>query len=139
MIFQRKGSDRKRYFFVQYEARIPIYSFGKELWRDVDPTVCFQRTNGEELAMRAGAIYDIVVTQPIPLDRVSVSAVDHHYCISGTCNGTSLVQSTKQLRKIAVAQFRHWLSQNEEYSKLFRRFRVLEDTTIDLFDPEDSD
>jgi hypothetical protein len=36
MVFRRTG-DRHRIFFIQYEARIPIYSFDKNLWRQVDP------------------------------------------------------------------------------------------------------
>ena len=32
MVFRREAAVRNRYFFVQYESRIPIFSFGKNLW-----------------------------------------------------------------------------------------------------------
>ena len=34
MLFRRSGDDRRRYFLVQYEAKIPIYEFKGELWRE---------------------------------------------------------------------------------------------------------
>jgi len=139
MVLRRQGTDRNRYFFVQYEARIPIYSFGKKVWRNVNPTAYFQKADGDTLAMKPGAIYDIVVTQPISLSHVSIASADHPRCISGTCNGMGRVQSTKQLRKIALGQFYQWLSQDEEYGNLLKRFRCLEGMTIDLLPPDDFD
>ena len=135
MVFRREGSDRNRYFFVQYEARIPVYSFGKDRWRNVNPAAYFAKLNDEDLAMKPGAIYDIVITQPIALDRISINAADHPRCISKICNGLSLGQSRRRLTTTALNEFRYWLSENKEYRKLFRRFRILEGKEIELFNP----
>ncbi|MCK5602773.1 hypothetical protein KAR91_12910 [Candidatus Pacearchaeota archaeon] len=135
MVFRRQSGDRKRYFFVQYEARIPVYSFEKNLWRVVRPGSYFNNDDGK-LAKKPGAIYDIVITQPMTLEHVSIKAVGHPKCISGKCTGTRIVQSRKRLAKIAVGEFRYWLSDNEEYKKLYKRFSILDGEKIELFDPE---
>jgi hypothetical protein len=139
MVFRRTGSDRNRYFFIQYEAQIPVYSFGKNKWRTVNPSAYFQNTNGEELAMKPGAVYDIVITHPVALDRVSIDAVDHPWCISGNCNGMSLSRSRKRLANVAVDQCYFWLSASKDYRKLVKRFRVLDGEKIELFKPKNND
>lgn len=135
MVFRRQSSKRKRHFFVQYEARIPVYSFGKKLWRVVKPASYFDAEDGK-LEKKDDAIYDIVITQPITLEQVSIRAVDHPKCISGDCTKMKIAQSRKRLAKIAVEEFRDWLSDNKEYKKLYRRFNVLYGNKIELFDPE---
>lgn len=139
MVFRRTGSDRNRYFFIQYEAQIPIYSFGKNKWRNVDPAAYFQNANGEELAMKPGAIYDIVITHPVTLDRVSIDAVDHPRCISEICNGMSLSRSRKRLAIVALDQCYDWLSASKDYRKLLKRFPVLDGEKIELFKPKSND
>jgi hypothetical protein len=138
MVFRREGRDRNRYFFVQYEARIPVYSFGKDRWRTVNPAAYFVKINGEELAMKPGAIYDIVITQPVSLERISIDATHHPYCVSGVCNGLSLAQSRKLLAETALKEFYNWLSGNKEYRNLLRRFRILDGEEIELFKPATS-
>jgi len=138
MVFRRQR-DRKRYFFVQYEARIPIYSFGKKKWRIVRPEAYFDNANGERLTMKDKAMYCIVVTQPIALDRVSVSAVRHLRCRTSVCAGLDLVQAQKRLATIATDELHRWLSDNEEYRKLVNRFKSLAGQTVELPDPEDDD
>ncbi len=138
MVFRRQGDDRNRYFFVQYEARIPVFSFGKQVWRNVTPAAYFRNGNGEDLAMKPGAIYDIVITQPIGLKGVSIDAVDHPWCIAKICNGMNLNRSRRRLADVAEDEFYCWLSENEEYRRLFRRFSVLNERHVKLFDPDET-
>jgi hypothetical protein len=98
MAFRRQGDDRHRYFFVQYEARIPVYSFGKQVWRNINPATYFKDVNGDNLEMKPGAIYDIVITQPLSLKGVSIKAVNHPWCVAEICNnGMSLRRSSREL------------------------------------------
>ncbi|MCH8292872.1 tetratricopeptide repeat protein [Candidatus Poribacteria bacterium] len=100
MVFRREGDDRNRYFFVQYEARIPIYSFEKTLWRSVKPTSYFQSVD-DGYAMKPGAIYDIVLTEPMGIDDVKIEAVKHPYCISKQCSGLTRSDGQEILQEIA--------------------------------------
>lgn len=134
MVFRRQGDDRNRYFFVQYEARIPIYSFGKNLWRKVKPYSYFQTTS-DGVSLKPGAIYDIILTASITLDDTQIDAVKHPYCISGKCQGMSRLGGTKILRNIASQQFRRWLQRNRSYANLFNRLPVLAGVEVELFDP----
>jgi len=139
MVFRRTGSDRNRYFFIQYEAQIPVYSFGKNKWRNVNPAAYFQNAKGKELAMRPGAIYDIVITHPVTLDRVSIGAVDHPRCIPGNCIGMSLSRSRKRLARVAIDQCYDWLSTSNDYRNLLKRFPVLDGEKIELFKPKNNE
>ena len=67
MVF-RRTTGRQRHFFVQYEAHIPIYSFGTTLWRSVNPFHYFENAG-------VGAIWDIILTEPIPIDDASINPV----------------------------------------------------------------
>ena len=89
--------------------------------------------------MKPGAIYDIVVTQPLSLKEVSIDAVDHPNCISGECSGIDRNRGKGILVSIAKNEIYYWLSENAEYRALFRRFGVLDGTRIKLFDPENND
>jgi hypothetical protein len=131
MVFQRIGTERKRYFFVQYESRIPIFSFGKNLWRTVNPEYYFNKSKGR-VTMRAGAIYDIVLTLPLPLTDYTIQAVNHPRCISGKCSGTSTPQSQKIVHLIASAQARQVLTESSEIQDLLQRFPCLEGRKVKL-------
>jgi len=45
MVF-RRTRGRQRYFFVQYEARIPVFDFEGNLWRRVSPQAYFDQEGG---------------------------------------------------------------------------------------------
>jgi hypothetical protein len=79
MAFRRIGG-RKRFFFVQYEAQIPIYSFESKVWRTVIPVSYFTDAG-------IGAIWDIVLTQPIPIENAAITCVEHPSCIPAKCLG----------------------------------------------------
>ena len=134
MVFRRKGG-RYRFFFVQYEARIPIYSFGKDLWRNVNPRHYFYKARSG-LSLKPGAIYDIVLTQVTDLDDVTIEATDHPWCMYQKCQGMDKEDGSKVLRTIARDEFYYWLSQDKEYKKLFRRFSVLDGAKVTLSDPK---
>lgn len=101
--FRRGGqSKRNRYFFVQYEAMIPIYSFKGDVWRRVNPEVYFQKNKDETLRLKDRAIYEVVLTSRVSLDEsVSISGVNHEKCIPVKCNGSSKGHSRKVVRQIA--------------------------------------
>src|ERR1051326_7646493 len=85
--FRRQGEDRERHFFVQYEAMIRIFNFEGNVWRTVNPRHYFKRED-DGLYLKTGAIYDIVLTQPIPLEYAkAIIAIDHPKCIPSKCRG----------------------------------------------------
>lgn len=114
MAFRRIGG-RRRHFFVQYEATIPIYSFGKELWRGVNPKHYFEKAG-------VGAIWDIILTAPVTLHDISVSPVEHPSCIPGKCQGTSRSHNRRILREIARQDFGTVLRDSEVYAQFLARF-----------------
>ncbi len=134
MVFRRQADNRNRYFFVQYEARIPIYSFGKKLWRTVNPYSYFQNTSGS-VSLKPGTIYDIVLTTSVNLDDSEVEAVKHSCCISGKCDGISRSKAQNILQDLATREFCRWLERNRGYARLFKRFRTLDGAEVELFDP----
>jgi len=136
MVFRRKDENRLRYFFVQYEARIPIYSYGKNLWRKVDPTSYF---SGDDytLDLKPGAIYDVIVTEALQLGEAEIEAVNHPWCISEKCDGLSASKAQDILEKVAREEFKSWLKQSVGYRKLLSQFPILEGASIKLFSTQD--
>ncbi|NGZ07875.1 MAG: hypothetical protein CV088_00585 [Nitrospira sp. LK70] len=124
MAFRRTGG-RKRFFFVQYEAQIPIYSFESKIWRTVNPKHYFTDTG-------IGAIWDIVLTQPILIGSAVVTGVEHPSCISGKCNGSSARANRKSLRSLAKEKLTELLVSNNEYASFLKRFDVAEGMEITL-------
>ena len=134
MVFRRQGDKRQRYFFVQYEARIPIYSFGKKLWRKLNPYSYFEyRRNA--VSLKTGAIYDIVLTESVSLADAEIVAVEHSCCVSGKCGGLKRSRGQKLLQRVATQEFQFWLERNRGYAHLFKRFRVLGGAEVELPDP----
>ena len=138
MVFRRTSANRNRYFFVQYEARLPIYSFDKQLWRTVKADAYFTK-RAKKLYMKTRAIYDIVITHPIPLGDVKIEGVEHPNCISGKCNGSSLKNSRKMVKRHAIGEWKYWMANCEEYAKIMNRFPRLDGAMVRLFDPDDDD
>jgi hypothetical protein len=89
------------HFFVQYEAKVPVYSFRKNLWRTVNPAVYFQKSLDGSLGQKVGAIYDIIITQPISIKSATIQGVKHPRCIPRKCNGVSLRESGLLIKKVA--------------------------------------
>ena len=124
MVFRRIGG-RHRHFFVQYETLIPIYSFEEELWRRVDPNYYFKNAG-------VGAIWDIVLTQPIPIDDVTVTPVEHPSCIPNKCRGTTQGTNRRALKEVATAELMKLLEGSSDYRHFSARFPVAEGLTIEL-------
>ncbi|MGO8690144.1 MAG: hypothetical protein ACLQLG_10955 [Thermoguttaceae bacterium] len=124
MVF-RRTSGRHRYFFVQYETLIPIYSFEEKLWRSVQPSYYFDNAG-------VGAIWDIVLTQPIPIDDITISPVDHPSCIPQKCRGTTQSTNRRALRAVAETEFVKLLKESSDYRQFSARFPFAEGLTIAL-------
>ena len=138
MVF-RRTSDRKRYFFVQYEARLPIYSFGKKLWRNVNAASYFTKNGKTRLQKTAGAIYDIVITHPLSLAEVTIKGVNHPSCISKKCTGSNALKSKAAVDKLAVKDWRAWMADSDEYNRFIGRFPSAVGSKVKLFDPLETD
>ena len=134
MAFRRESADRNRHFFVQYESRLPIYSYEKESWRTINAGSYFKKS-GKRLVHMPGAIYDIVLTQPLLLDSVIIRGVDHPKCIPAKCSGSSQSKSERQVRKVATEEWQQLMIVCEEYQMIMSRFPGLEGGTVKLFDP----
>lgn len=128
--FRRKG-ERHRYFFVEYEARIPIYSFKGDSWRRVNSKVYFDSsTNG--LHLKDGAIYDVVLTTEIPLKKMQVEPVHHPKCISGKCSGVSKREARKMIEKIALCYVREKIYNDGILDGFVNIFPDLEGLTLNI-------
>ena len=128
--FRRKG-DRHRYFFVEYEARIPIYSFKGDSWRRVKSKVYFDSsTNG--LCLKDSAIYDVILTTEIPLRKIQVEPVNHPKCISGKCSGISRAKAKKILEKIALRYVREKIYNDGILDNFIEIFPDIEGLTLNL-------
>ena len=97
MVFRRTGTDRHRHFFVQYEARIPVYSYKGKVWRKVNTGNYFLKEANGNYWLQPGAIYDFVLTQPVPLTFASIEATHHPNCIPKKCSGSTKTKGRKQL------------------------------------------
>lgn len=133
MAFRRDGIDRNRYFFVQYEALIPIFSFEGKLWREVNPRSYFDKNNGKRLSLKRGAIYDLVLTQNLSLGEVdSIRAVSHPSCIPVKCSGLTGHLARQLLVKIAAQSFHRMLKRNGILKRMVEMFPDIEDETIEI-------
>lgn len=142
IVFRRGGdSDRPRFFFVQYEARVPIYSFGtsdtegRNSWRIVKASSYFDAEN-KSLALKSRAIYDIVLTQPLSLDHVRIDGIGHPSCIPGKCKGTGSMENTELAAKIGLEQISTWMKHNAEYAALVQKFPSVVGETVELKRPK---
>jgi hypothetical protein len=136
MVFRRTG-ERQRYFFVQYESLIPIYSFKEELWRKINVRSYFDEQNGNEFIQKRGAIYDIVLTVPLKIKGAKFDSINHPKCISGKCTGMSKSQGGKILKKITIKHIEQKLFDRGITSKILERFPFLEGSEIKLSEYED--
>jgi len=130
MAFRRQGDDRDRHFFVQYEALIPIFSFEGEVWRRVRPQSYFTR-NGENLDLKAGAIYDVVLTETVSLDQAkAIYAVAHPKCIPGKCSGITKLRASARMTHIAGEEFLRRLKVSGIIRQMIKKFPDIEGNTI---------
>ena len=132
--FRRGGrAERNRYFFVQYDAMIPIYSFKGDVWRRVNSGVYFSKDGDRTLQLKTGAIYDIILTSPIPLSAAtSLSGVKHNKCIPGKCKGLSVVKSRRIMRIIAKRILTNSIIDSGIIKNFIDKYPDIEGETIEI-------
>jgi hypothetical protein len=136
MVFRREDEDRNRYFFVQYESGIPIYSFENKSWRVVNPESYFSSLK-KKLYRKNKAIYDIVLTAPVPLADYMVTGVDHPRCISGKCGRSNSAESTKMIRRVGLKYAQLLMTGCTKFQSLLDHLPCLEGQKITLERPEE--
>jgi hypothetical protein len=94
-------------------------------------------SNEDKIELKPGAIYDIVLTQPLLLEEYYLQAVDHPRCISGKCDGTTLIANRRKLLSVAKREADYLLTESDEVQRLLDRFPCLEDKSITLKRPEE--
>lgn len=134
MAFRRGGqSERKRYFFVQYDAMIPIYSFKGDVWKRVNPESSFGNADGKILQLKNDAIYDIVLTSPVSLKKaMSIYGVRHYKCISNKCAGISSGKSRKIMREIAKGILKKEILDAGIIDNLIEKYPDIEGESIEI-------
>lgn len=130
MVFWRKD-ERERYFFVQYESKIPLFEYKSNIYRRVKPTSYFGEIN-KNYCRKGDSIYDLVLTYPLPIDDAKIDAVEHPECIPKKCNSSSRKKNRDELRKIAMAEAIQVLSHSEEFSILMKKYPCLSRVKLNL-------
>ena len=126
-------AERNRYFFVQYDAMIPIYSFKGNIWRRVNSDVYFDEDDGKTLQLKPGAIYDIVLTSTVPFSAaMSLSGEKHNKCIPGKCDGLSVVRSRKIMRRIAKGILKKNIIDLGVIKNFINKYPDIEGETIEI-------
>lgn len=136
MVFRRREDNRERLFFVQHESPLPVFTFkdkGKLLAkRVVVPEWYFDKSAGE-CSLKAGTIYDLVLTTPIPLDECEIHEGNHPKCIPAKCGGSASMASRIDLKRAGKKQARRLIRQSDDIQQLLKRIPAL---TIDDLLPE---
>ncbi len=110
---------------------------GSRLWRRVQPASYFKGGRGRLLSLRPGAIYDIVLTMPLPLEDVSIEGVSHPQCLPGKCRGISLRKSRSTAREIALNELCQMLLDSASYVQFLQRFPDVVGEELTLPEPEE--
>lgn len=130
MVF-RRTKDRKRYFFVEYEAMIPIFKKNGKLWRKVKASKYFDDNDGE-LVLKNQAIYDLVITRHIQLHDGNIKAVEHQKCIPKKCNGRAKYISQEKIHEIAKLEFKTIVNSSSEIQRIIEKYPSFEFENISL-------
>jgi hypothetical protein len=121
----RDSNIRNRYYFVQYEARIPVYSTASNPWRPVDPADGIFLKLENKVYRRSRAIYDIVLTVALPLTDYQLTSARHSKCIPRKCHGTTAEESAEIVRRVAQAQMRETIRRCDEIQSLLEHIPCL--------------
>ena len=130
MVFRRRD-NRDRYWFVQYEAGIPIFSRDDKPDRRVNPASYFSE-HGQHLRFKDHAIYELVITQPVTTKGITVEGVNHPKCIAGKCGGSNLTASRSVVDKLARKSAEAHLKADPAIKRLLRRFPNLKGADVTL-------
>jgi hypothetical protein len=123
MVFRRTRS-RDRFFFVQYEARIPIFTRDGKINRRVKMARYF-REQGQQFCLKDKAIYVVVLTQPVALSGAVIEGVQHPACITGKCAGVKLRSAEAVVQRLGRKVLEHHLQSDAVVRRLLSRFPSL--------------
>ncbi len=122
MVF-RRNDGRDRVFFVQHESPLPVFSFrdksGLISKRFVNPGGYFDETAGEYFLKR-GTIYDLILTQPLPLDECEVHGTNHPHCIPSKCARSDPPTSRASVHRVGLKQARRIIRRSPKIQKLLK-------------------
>jgi hypothetical protein len=138
MVFRRMEDNRMRVFFVEYESHIPVYSYKGQRWRVVNPGHYFEKV-GDAYSLTKSAIYDIVLTNPLPLGEYEVGWTHHPRCISGKCRGSNSHESWKTVKRVAREHARRVVATCPEVRVLLEHLPLLHGEEVTLDSPEEDD
>jgi hypothetical protein len=122
MVFLR-NDGRDRVFFIQHESPLPVFSFrhktGIKSKRRVNPAYYFDQTN-REYFLKRGTIYELVLTQPLPLDGCEVHGTDHPRCIPNKCTQSDRLTSRAIVQRAGLKKARRIIRRSPEVQELLR-------------------
>jgi hypothetical protein len=130
MVFWR-NVNRHRFFFVQYEAHIPVFVREGKPDRRVDPAHYF-RNQGKSLWLKDRAIYDVVLTQAVGMVGIQVEGTRHPACIPKKCRGLELTRAQAVVAKLGRTAVDAHLRSDLQLRRLLRRFPLLQGTEVRL-------
>lgn len=131
MVFRRKGEDRERHFFLQYEASIPIFTHRQNPNRRVKPAKYFD-VEGDGLSLKSKAIYDILLTQPISSEGATIEAIGHPTCLPKKCNGLTQLQSFELIKKLGQRELSVFFDSDPGFHAILSQFPDLMGQSVSL-------
>lgn len=135
--FRRLG-ERNRYFFVQYEAQIPIFmkKNSHRLFNKITPKTYFEEEDGAYYLKR-DAVYDIILTDPISIKSAVIEPVVHqHKCIPQKCGGQTKLQAKKTLIEIAEQELKDRLIDSRVIVRFLKQFPHMEGKSVEIELPD---
>ena len=85
----------------------------------------FFDSRGEQLSLKTGAIYDLVLTAPVVVPRAALEGVNHSSCISKKCRGASRTEARTMAHGLGVDAVREHLLNDPDLLVLMHRFPML--------------
>jgi hypothetical protein len=85
----------------------------------VNPGYYFDQA-AEEYSLKSGTIYDLVLTQPLPLDECEVHGNNHPRCISSKCTCSDPPTSRASVHRAGLKQARRTIRRSPEIQRLRR-------------------
>ena len=138
MVFLRTEDGRKRVFFVEYESSLPVYSYEGRPWRVVNPGYYFEKVV-DGYSLTESAIYDLVLTTPLPLGEHTIEWINHPRCISGKCCGSNSHESYKTVNRVAREHAKRVVASCPEIQALMTQLPYLQGEEITLNSLEEND
>ncbi|REK69426.1 hypothetical protein [Paenibacillus paeoniae] len=135
----RRSGDKSRYFFVQYEAQIPIFikNGSQQMLNKITPKSYFEELDGV-YCLKTDAVYDIILTNPISIHRAVIEPVTHqNKCIPQKCLGqTTKVQARRTLIEIAKNELNDRIRESVFIERFIKQFPDMEGRKAEIELPE---